>query len=247
MNRRQFFASAASAAAVAGCFTCGMRGAFAQGSPSAPRRRVEVDGQRVSVIDVHCHCVVPEALDVLKGTAMEAGFATTLKSDFNNPSLEKRIAAMDAQGIDIEAMSVNAFWYGADRELARRLIDVQNEGLSKMCKASDGRLIAFATADMLGSPIKRRCVLSGQSATAPASCHRLTQVAKAASFTVKYCAPWSNTASPTRFVASRPPTPRLFSSTSTRAPAACSAWAVIKPAMPAPMMTVVFSIDLKVI
>ena len=145
MNRRQFFASAASAAAVAGCFTCGMRGAFAQGSPSAPRRRVEVDGQRVSVIDVHCHCVVPEVLDVLKGTSMEAGFTTTLKSEFNNPSLEKRIASMDAQGIDIEAMSVNAFWYGADRELARRLIDVQNEGLSKMCKASDGRLIAFAT------------------------------------------------------------------------------------------------------
>jgi hypothetical protein len=76
---------------------------------------------------------------------MEAGFTTTLKSEFNNPSLEKRIASMDAQGIDIEAMSVNAFWYGADRELARRLIDVQNEGLSKMCKASDGRLIAFAT------------------------------------------------------------------------------------------------------
>ena len=75
MNRRQFFASAASVAAVAGCFTCGMRGAFAQGSPSAPRRRVEVDGQRVSVIDVHCHCVVPEVLDVLKGTSMEASRA----------------------------------------------------------------------------------------------------------------------------------------------------------------------------
>jgi len=144
MNRRQFFASASAAAAV-GCFTCGMRGAFAQGSPSAPRRRVEVDGQRVTVIDVHCHCVVPEALDVLKGTAMEASFTTTLKSAFNNPSVEQRIAAMDAQGIDIEAMSVNAFWYGAERELARRLIDVQNEGLAKMCKASDGRLIAFAT------------------------------------------------------------------------------------------------------
>ncbi len=145
MNRRQFFASAAKGAAAAACFTCGMRGAFAQGSPSAPRRRVDVDGKRVSVVDVHCHCVVPEALNVLKGTALEAQFTTTLKSRFNNPPMETRIAAMDAQGIDVEALSVNAFWYGVDRELARRLIDVQNESLSKMCKASDGRLIAFAT------------------------------------------------------------------------------------------------------
>jgi len=145
MNRRQFFATAASAAAATGCFTCGMRGAFAQGSPSAPRRRVEVDGKRVTVVDVHCHCVVPEALNVLKGTPFEAPFSTALKSEFNNPPMEKRIAAMDLQGIDVEALSVNAFWYGADRELARRLIDVQNESLSKMCKASDGRLIAFAT------------------------------------------------------------------------------------------------------
>jgi hypothetical protein len=104
-----------------------MRGAFAQGSPSAPRRRVEVDGQRVSVIDVHCHCVVPEALNVLKGTAMEAQFATTLKSAFNNPSLEKRIAAMDAQGIDIEAMrtgGVSGMFFGIDRArfVTRRLL-----------------------------------------------------------------------------------------------------------------------------
>lgn len=76
---------------------------------------------------------------------MEARFEGTLKRADNNPRMDARIAAMDAQGIDVEVMSVNAFWYDADVELSRRLIDVQNEGLSRICKASEGRLEAFAT------------------------------------------------------------------------------------------------------
>ncbi|HEY8578240.1 MAG TPA: amidohydrolase family protein [Beijerinckiaceae bacterium] len=142
MNRRELLASAVAAGA---CLACANRGAFAQPANSRPRRRIEIDGAPVRVVDVHCHCVVPEALGALKGTPMEGRFAGTLKSAFNNPPLETRIAAMDAQGVDIEVMSVNAFWYDADVELSRRLIDVQNEGLAKMCKASGGRLEAFAT------------------------------------------------------------------------------------------------------
>jgi aminocarboxymuconate-semialdehyde decarboxylase len=38
---------------------------------------------------------------------------------------------MDRDGIDLQAMSINAYWYGAERDLARRLIDRQNEGLAK--------------------------------------------------------------------------------------------------------------------
>jgi aminocarboxymuconate-semialdehyde decarboxylase len=140
MDRRKFLASAFAAGA---CLACANRGAFAQPA-GLGRRRVEVDGTPVRVVDVHCHCVVPEALSVLKGTPMEARFAGTLKSAFNNPPVETRIAAMDAQGVDVEVMSVNAFWYDADVELSRRLIDVQNEGLSRMCKASGERLEAFA-------------------------------------------------------------------------------------------------------
>lgn len=145
MDRRRFFAAAATAAAAGVCFGCGMRGAFAQGSPSAPRRRTVIDGKQVTVVDIHCHCVIPEAAKVLAGTPLEGRYAATAKSAFNNPPLEKRIEVMDIQGIDVEAMSVNAFWYSADRELARRLIDVQNESLSKTCAESKGRLVGFAT------------------------------------------------------------------------------------------------------
>jgi aminocarboxymuconate-semialdehyde decarboxylase len=145
LNRRRFFAQAASIAAATGCMTCGIRGAFAQIAPGGQRRRVEIDGKKVNVVDVHCHCVIPEALAVVKDTPLEKRLTGALKSPLNNPPMEKRLAAMDAQGIDVEAMSINAFWYGADRDLARRLIDVQNEKLSEMTKASGGRLVAFSS------------------------------------------------------------------------------------------------------
>jgi aminocarboxymuconate-semialdehyde decarboxylase len=141
--RRQFFHLAAGAAGF--CLGCGRRRAFAQSGPAAARRRVEIDGRPVRVVDVHCHCVIPEALPVVAGTALEKRFRSTLANTMNNPPLEQRIATMDAQGIDVEAMSVNEFWYGADRDLAERLIDVQNETLAATCKASNGRLVAFAS------------------------------------------------------------------------------------------------------
>ncbi len=141
--RRQFFRVAAGAAGF--CVGCGMRRVFAQTGAAAARRRVEIDDKPVRVVDVHCHCVIPEALPVVTGTPLEKRFRGTLASTMNNPPMEQRIATMDAQGIDVEAMSINAFWYGAGRDLAERLIDVQNEKLAATCKASNGRLVGFAS------------------------------------------------------------------------------------------------------
>jgi aminocarboxymuconate-semialdehyde decarboxylase len=146
LPRRSFLRLAAGAAAATGfCPGCGMRRAFAQANPGGARRKVEVDGKQVRVVDVHCHCVIPEALAVLEGTPIEKRFRVSLDNKLNNPPMEDRIATMDAAGIDVEAMSINEFWYGADRDLARRLIDVQNENLAKTCKASNSRLVGFAS------------------------------------------------------------------------------------------------------
>ena len=57
-----------------------------------------------------------------------------------------RIAAMDAQGIDVEALSINPYWYRAERDVAAQLIKVQNETLVEFCAASPDRFVAFATA-----------------------------------------------------------------------------------------------------
>ena len=57
-----------------------------------------------------------------------------------------RIAAMDAQGIDVEALSINPYWYRAERDVAAELIKIQNETLVEFCAANPDRFVAFATA-----------------------------------------------------------------------------------------------------
>jgi aminocarboxymuconate-semialdehyde decarboxylase len=52
---------------------------------------------------------------------------------------------MDEQGIDVEALSINPYWYGADRDLARELIRIQNEALAEACAANPERFVAFAS------------------------------------------------------------------------------------------------------
>lgn len=55
-----------------------------------------------------------------------------------------RLRMMDEQGIDTEALSINPFWYATDREMAIRLVNLQNEKLYAMCNAHSDRFVAFA-------------------------------------------------------------------------------------------------------
>jgi aminocarboxymuconate-semialdehyde decarboxylase len=108
---------------------------------TAPQRRreVAVDGRRVRVIDVHAHCVIPEAHALLGlNPAGQRG-----------PGIDevgpRRIREMDEQGIDVEALSINPAWYGAERDLAAQVIDIQNQRLSEFCAAYADRFVAFAS------------------------------------------------------------------------------------------------------
>jgi aminocarboxymuconate-semialdehyde decarboxylase len=140
-NRRQFFKQAAGVF----CVACGLRHAAAQPAGAAKRREVTIGGQRVKTIDVHCHCAVPEALDIVKGTAMEAGLRRQLEGHLGFPVGEARLSDMDRDGIDVQAPSINAYWYGADRDMARRIIDVQNARLAAMKAAYPDRIAPFAS------------------------------------------------------------------------------------------------------
>src|SRR5439155_967243 len=82
------------------------------------RREVVVNGRRVKTVDVHAHCAVPEAM-ALMGRKVEP--QTLLMSQ---PA--DRIRAMDEQGIDVEALSINPYWYKADRDVARELTRLEN-------------------------------------------------------------------------------------------------------------------------
>ncbi len=142
MNTRRNFLAGLGAVS---CLACGVRRASAQ---APARRQISVGGTRVRAIDIHCHCVVPEVADIVKGTPMEPRHAATVRSTANNPTIAARIAAMDQMGIDVEAMSINPWWYNASRDMARRLCDAQNEKLMGMCKQAPDRLTAFAAVSL---------------------------------------------------------------------------------------------------
>ena len=110
--------------------------------PSGPaggrRRQVVISGRRVKTVDVHAHCVIPEALALVEGSRVPKG------KDNKIVVADNRIRDMDEQGIDVEALSINPFWYGAERDLADQVCRLQNEKLAELCARSE-RFVAFAT------------------------------------------------------------------------------------------------------
>ena len=99
--------------------------------------------QRVKVVDVHCHCIVPEVAEVVKGTSLASSGGNQTGPSVLGPA---RLRIMDEQGLDIQALSINGYWwYAADRDLAQRIVQVQNEGLAKWVAAHPDRFVAFAS------------------------------------------------------------------------------------------------------
>ncbi len=135
-NRRQFIKDAAAMGVVfTGCGLMANRAA-AQNGGAPKRRQVMIGGRRVKTIDVHSHVIIPEAT-ALMGVKTEPDNASVLAPT--------RFERMDEQGLDMEAMSINANWYGLDHDLAQKVIQVQNEKLAELCAAHPDRLVAFAS------------------------------------------------------------------------------------------------------
>jgi aminocarboxymuconate-semialdehyde decarboxylase len=119
-----------------GCHLSSATPGYAE-APAGGRRQVVVNGRRVKTVDVHAHCAVPAA-NALVGRTLESN--ALLKED-----IPTRLRAMDAQGIDVEALSINPYWYKADRDVAAKVIQVQNEALAEFCATHPDRFVAFAT------------------------------------------------------------------------------------------------------
>ena len=137
-TRRHFIKDIAGAAAGITFVGCGLMNAaetYAQAATAVRRREVVVNGRRVKTVDVHAHCAVPEAM-ALMGRKVDPQ-ALIMGLD--------RIRAMDEQGIDIEALSINPYWYKAERDLAGQIIKIQNEKLAELCASQPERFVAFAT------------------------------------------------------------------------------------------------------
>ncbi len=131
-TRREFVSQAAALTGIAFMGCDGLPAARAQ----APRRReVVVSGRRVKTVDVHAHCGVPEAMALM---GLKLAPASLVMAD-------ERIRRMDEQGIDVEALSINPYWYAAERDLVAKLIGIQNEKLAEICAAEPERFVALAS------------------------------------------------------------------------------------------------------
>ena len=115
----------------------------------AARREVTIRGRRVKVVDGHAHCAIPEVLDVLKDSPMARGVRTGLGAPGVAAAplvfAAERLRQMDEQGIDVQVLSINPFWYSAERDLATQIIDVQNERLAVLCATHPDRFVALAS------------------------------------------------------------------------------------------------------
>ena len=73
-NRRDFLRNAAGATAGAFLLSRGFTPRRARRSRPRARRQIVIGGRRIKVIDIHSHHFIPEVIDVVKGTPLEAAF-----------------------------------------------------------------------------------------------------------------------------------------------------------------------------
>lgn len=140
-TRRGFLATTGGAVAGIAFVGCDLL-ATAPARAQASRRATMVAGKRVKVVDVHAHCAVPEAMSLM---GLKLG-GPLLRPDLHMATtVSERIVAMDAQGIDMEVLSINSYWYKAERDVAAQLINIQNEKLAEACAANPDRFVALAT------------------------------------------------------------------------------------------------------
>jgi predicted TIM-barrel fold metal-dependent hydrolase len=144
-TRRDFLKTGVGAAAGIVFCSCGLQQAARAQQPSRQTLPVSVNGKRVKTIDVHSHCHFHEAGALLGDEAPKVQIPPVNYAENAFIEVEKRLAAMDSQAIDMEVLSINPFWYGRDRDLASKIVKIQNEKLAELCAAKPDRFAAFAS------------------------------------------------------------------------------------------------------
>jgi aminocarboxymuconate-semialdehyde decarboxylase len=147
-TRRHFLKAGAAATGIVFC-GCGLLHAE---QPARQKLPVMVGGKRIKTIDVHAHCQFREAGALLASAAaakapamLVDGRAAADVTAAAYLEIDKRLAAMDAQAVDMEVLSINPFWYGSERDLAGQIVKLQNEKLAELCASVPDRFAAFAS------------------------------------------------------------------------------------------------------
>jgi aminocarboxymuconate-semialdehyde decarboxylase len=180
-SRREFVSRLSGASAgifFVGCAVVDSALAAAQSAAMDKRRRVTIGGQHVLTVDVHTHVLVSEALDLVKaykGTeSIRDQFASARGPGYDLHLVDTRLERMDREGIDVQVVGINPFWYWAERNLASQIIQIQNEAIAKLCASHPDRFVGLASvalqfpelaADQLEQGMKkldmRGCLIGG--------------------------------------------------------------------------------------
>ncbi len=123
---------------------------------------------RTLAVDLHAHALIPEVEALVRGHEglrreqdEHADWATKESNDHNRKlfasiympkltQLDQRVAAMDAMGIDMQAVSLVPLQYNywADRDLAQRIVSTANDGIAAICRARPDRFAGLGTVSL---------------------------------------------------------------------------------------------------
>jgi aminocarboxymuconate-semialdehyde decarboxylase len=137
MTSRRGFLSATAGLVFCGC------GLGATSARAAHKLPVMVSGKRIKTVDVHSHCIFREATALLGDKAPP--LSKILNAEQAYLGVDERLKAMDGMAIDMEILSINPFWYGTDRDLSAKIVQLQNEKLAELCASKPDRFAAFAS------------------------------------------------------------------------------------------------------
>src|ERR1700681_1276351 len=145
-TRRNFLKAGAAAAATGIVFcSCGLLHSAHAQQPARQKLPVMIGGKRVKTIDIHSHCQFREAGALLGADGPKLQLPPVNGAEEAFIEIDKRLAPMDAQAVDMEVLSINPFWYDRERDLAGQIVKIQNEKLAELCGSKPDRFAAFAS------------------------------------------------------------------------------------------------------
>jgi predicted TIM-barrel fold metal-dependent hydrolase len=144
-TRRDFLRGGAAAATGIVFCSCGLLHRANAQQPTRQTLPVTIAGKRIKTVDVHAHCHFHEAGALLGADAAKLQLPPVNGAPEAFIEIEKRLAVMDAQAIDMEVLSINPFWYDRERDLAAQIVKIQNEKLAELCATKPDRFAAFAS------------------------------------------------------------------------------------------------------
>jgi aminocarboxymuconate-semialdehyde decarboxylase len=103
-------------------------------------------------VDFHAHAFVGEDWPLIRSRPEAKDLETFVKAPYFErlTSVEARLAEMDREGVDLQALSlyVGQYHYWAERELSADVVGIQNQKLAEMCAKAPARLVGLGAVSL---------------------------------------------------------------------------------------------------